>query len=112
MQSKVTEIQVQFWRCLNAVMIRHGVDYPNFKGFMAMANWNAVCIVYGSGSSNDKMENRERTCLLHWSTSLQKHTQKHIKEAFQQQHIILCNQYKDSKSMEDAETRYLAIQSW
>ena len=73
LQSEDTEIQVQFWRCLNAVMTRHGVDYPNFKGFMAdsaMANWNAVRIVYGSGSSNDKMENRERIFLLHWSTSL------------------------------------------
>jgi hypothetical protein len=86
MQSEDTKIQVQFWRCLNVVMTRHGIDHPNFKGFMAdsaMANWNAVRIVYGNGSANDKMENRERTCLLHWTTSLHLHTQKHIKEAFQ-----------------------------
>jgi hypothetical protein len=115
MQSEDTEIQIQFWRCLNTVMARHGVDHPNFKGFMAdsaMANWNAVRIVYGSGSANDQMENRERTCLLHWTTSLQKHTQKYIKEEFQQQHSTLCKQYKDSKTMEEAETRYLAIRSW
>jgi len=31
----------------------------------AMANWNAVRIVYGSGSAKEEMENRERTCLLH-----------------------------------------------
>jgi len=68
--------------------------------------------VYGTGFANDKMEDRERTCLLHWSTSLQKHTQKHIKEAFQQQHNTLCKQYKDAKTMEEAETRYLAIRSW
>jgi hypothetical protein len=115
MQSEDTEIQVQFWKCLNNVMSQHGIEHPNFKGFMAdsaMANWNAVRIVYGSGSAKDEMENRERTCLLHWSTSLQKHTQKHIKEAFQQQHNTLCKQYKDAKSMEEAETRYLAIRSW
>jgi hypothetical protein len=85
---------------------------PNFKGFMAdsaMANWNAIRIVYGTGSVDEKMENRERTCLLHWSSSLHKHTQKHIKETFQQQHITLYKQYKDSKTMEQAETRYLAI---
>jgi len=67
-------------------MAHHKVDNPNFKGFMAdsaMANWNAIYIVYGNGSANEKMENHERTCLLHWSSSLHKHTQKHIKEAFQ-----------------------------
>jgi len=68
MQSEDTEIQVQFWKSLNAVMSRHGVDHPNFKGFMAdsaMANWNAVRIVYGNGCAEDKMQNQERTCLLH-----------------------------------------------
>ena len=85
-QSEDTEVQVQFWRSLNAVMHRHGVENPNFKGFIAdsaMANWNAVRIVYGSGSANIEMENRERTCLLHWSTPLHRHTQKYIKEALQ-----------------------------
>ena len=67
-------------------MQRYGVPNPNFKEFMAdsaMANWNVVCIVYGNGSANEEMKNCERTCLLHWSTSLWKHTQKHIKESFQ-----------------------------
>ena len=115
MQSEDTEVQVQFWRSLNAVMHRHGVESPNFKGFMAdsaMANWNAVRIVYGNGSANVEMENRERTCLLHWSTSLHRHTQKYIKEALQHQHITLCKQYKDSESMDQAEVCYLAIRSW
>ena len=115
MQSEDTQIQVQFWQSLNAVMHRHGVRNPNFKGFMAdsaMANWNAVRIVYGSGSANVEMVNRERTCLLHWSTFLHKHTQKYIKEPFQHQHITLCKQYKDSENMDQAEVRYLAIRSW
>ena len=115
MQSEDTEIQVQFWKSLNVVMARHGIHEPNFKGFMAdsaMANWKAVRIVYGSGSAEEKMEDRERTCLLHWSTSLQKHTQKYIKADLQCQHTTLCKQYKDSKSMEEAEIRYLAICSW
>ena len=115
MQSEDTEVQVHFWRSWNAVMARYGINHPNFKGFIAnsaMANWNAVRIVYRSGIASEKMENRERTCLLHWSTSLHKRTQKHIKEAFHQQHITLCKQYKDSKSMDQAEQRYLAIRSW
>ena len=115
MQSEDTEVQVHFWRSLNAVMSQHGVLNPNFKGFMAdsaMANWNAVRIVYSSGSAHEVMENCERTCYLHWSNSLHKHTQKHIKQSLQQQHIALCKQYKESKSVDEAEIRYLAIRSW
>ena len=114
MQSEDTEVQVQFWQSLNAVMHRHGVRNLNFKGFMAdsaMAIWNAVRIVYDSGSANVEMVNRERTCLLHWSTSFHKHMQKYIKEPFQHQHITLCKQYKDSENMDQAEVRYLAIWS-
>ena len=77
MQSEDTEVQVQFCRSLNAVMSQHGVHNPKFKGFMAdsaMANWNAVRIVYGSGSAHEVMENCKRMCLLHWSNSLHKHT--------------------------------------
>ena len=95
MQSKDTRIQVRFWRSLNVVMSRLGVENPNFKGFMedsAMANWNAVSIVYGSGSAHKVMENCERTCLLHWSNSLHKHTHKYIKQSLQQQRIALCKQ--------------------
>jgi len=58
------------------------------------------------------MENRERICLLHWSTSLEKHTQKYIKEAFHKHRISLCKQYKDLKNMDQAKTRYLAIRLW
>jgi len=68
MQSEDMKIQVQFWGCLNNVMSKNRVDHPNFKGFMAdnaMANWNAVRIVYGNGLANEKMENQERTWLLH-----------------------------------------------
>jgi len=95
-------------------MERYGLANPNFKGFMAhsaMANWNVVRIVYSNGSVDEIMENRKRTCLLHWSISLHKHTQKYIKGTFQQ-HMSLCRQYKDSKNMDQAETRYLAIRAW
>jgi len=115
MKFEDTEMQVQFGMSLNAGMARHYVDHPNFKGFMAdstIANWNAVHIVYGIGSTNDKMEIHEWTCLLHWSTSLQKYIWKHIKEAFQQQYNTLCKQYKNAKTMEEAKTHYVAIQSW
>ena len=45
MQSEDCTAQVLFWRNLNLVVQRHGVDDIQFKGFMAdsaQANWNAV----------------------------------------------------------------------
>jgi hypothetical protein len=47
------------------------------------------------------MENRERTCLLHWTTLLRRHTQKYIKPDMQDQHNRLCKQYKDSDDDQD-----------
>ena len=44
MQSEDVAAQIFFWRNLNAVVMRHGVEEPNFKGFMAnsmQANRNA-----------------------------------------------------------------------
>ena len=75
----------------------------------AYANWNAVQIVYGNGDPKVPMENQKYTYLLHWTTSLQWHTQKHIKPDMQDQHNRLFKQFKDSKTMEEAESRYLAI---
>jgi hypothetical protein len=85
------------------------------KGFMAdsaQANWNVVQIVYGSGDPKVPMENRERTSLVQWTTSLKRHTQKFIKPNMQDQYNHLCKQCKDSKTMDEAESRYLAIRAW
>ena len=68
MQSENYTAQVLFWKNLNSVVQRHGVDDIQFKGFMAdsaQANWNAMRIVYGGGDPAIRMENRERTCLFH-----------------------------------------------
>ena len=58
------------------------------------------------------MENRERSCLLHWTTSLNRHTEKLIRPELQETHKRLCKQYKDAKSIAEAEERYLGIKSW
>ena len=103
------------WKCLNEVMARHGINPVNFKGFMAdsaAANWNAVRKMYGSGDPKLVMEVRERTCLLHWMTSLNRHTDNYIKSEFQKQHYVLYKQYKDSKTSVEAEVRYFAIRVW
>ena len=58
MQSKELAAQTVFWRNLNVVVERHGMQNPNFKGFMAdsaQANWNVVRIVYGSGDPAVRM---------------------------------------------------------
>jgi hypothetical protein len=64
-------------------MARHGVHSVNFKGFMAdsaQANWNVVHIIYGSGDATEKMVDKERTCLFHWTQSLEKHTKADIRQ--------------------------------
>ena len=115
MQSEDVAAQSVVWKNLNAVMARHGVQSVNFKGFMAdsaQANWNAVRIIYGSGDATEKMVDKERTCLFHWTQSLEKHTKADIRQDLQSQHQKLCQQYKNAKSMAEAETKYLAIRAW
>jgi hypothetical protein len=68
--------QKRMWLSLNRVMERHGVSHPQFKGFMVdstQVNWIAVRMVYGSGNPSVKMVDRERSCLLHWTTSPNRH---------------------------------------
>ena len=77
MKSKSAEHQKQMWRSMLAVMDRHGVFDVNFCGFMAdstQANFNAVREIFGSGDKSQPMENRERTCLFHWTMTLDRHT--------------------------------------
>jgi hypothetical protein len=96
-------------------MTQHGVNKVNFKGFMAdsaQVNWNVVRIIYGSGDASEKMVDRERTCLVHWTQSLEKHTKANIRQDLQYQHRILCQQYKNAKSIVEAETKFLAIRAW
>ncbi len=96
-------------------MGRNGVEAPQFQGFMAdsaQANWNAVRIIYGSGDPKVHMEGHERTCYFHWTQSLEKHTKQYIVHELQDQHRHLCKQYKDARTMAEAETRYWAIRAW
>ena len=114
-QSEDKDAQIIFWKNLNHVMARHGVPLPQFQGFMAdsvQANWNAVRIVYGGGDPKVAMLGHERTCYFHWSQSLEKHTKQFIKHDLQDQHRHLCLQYRNAISMDEAETRYLAIRAW
>jgi len=114
-QSEDREAQLVFWRNLNHVMARHGIPEPQFQGFMAdsaQANWNAMRIVYGSGDPSIPMEGQERTCYFHWMQSLETRTKKYIVHELQDQHMVLCKQYMDARSSEEAETWYLAIRAW
>ena len=64
MQLEDCTAQVIFWRNLNLVVQRNGLDSIEFEGFMAdsaQANWNAVQIVYGRGDPIVPIENCERT---------------------------------------------------
>ena len=115
MQSEDVKAQIVFWSNVNVVAAKMGILEVNFEGFMAdnaQANWNAVDIVYGSGDPSVRMDNRERTCLFHWTQSMEKHTKADIPADLQGQHRRLCKEYKDSKSMEEANIKYLAIRLW
>ena len=114
-QSKDKDAQIIFSKNLNHVMARHGVPLPQFQGFMAdsaQANWNAVWIVYGGGDPKVAMLGRERTCYFHWNQSLEKHMKQFSKHDLQDQHRHLCLQYRNAISMDEVETRYLAIRAW
>jgi hypothetical protein len=69
-------------------------------------------VVYGSGNKQEPMQDRELSCLLHWTTSLNRHTEKLIRVEFQETHKMLCKQYKDAKLMAEVEERYLGIKGW
>ena len=81
-------------------------------GDSAQANWNAVRIVYSSGDPKVPIFGQERTCYFHWSQSLEKHTKQYIKHDLQDLHKHLCLQYRNAISMDEVETRYLAIKAW
>ena len=77
MQLEDVATQSVVWKNLNVVMARHSVWSINLKGFMAdsaLANWNTVHIIYGSGDATETMVDKEKTCLFHWTQSLEKHT--------------------------------------
>lgn len=78
----------------------------------AQANWNVVHVQYGSGDKDVSTEDKERTCLCHWTLCLQRVTFKLIKLEFQQQYKELCKQCKDAKTQEEAKTRYNIIRGW
>jgi hypothetical protein len=49
------------------VVQKHGMDDPNFKGFMANnthANWNALRKIFGYGDPTIAMFGKECTCLF------------------------------------------------
>jgi hypothetical protein len=79
----------------------------------AQANRNAVWVIYGSGDASIiPMKDHERTCLFQWIQSLEKHTKADIRADLQDQHRLLCKQYKNATSPTKSETCYLAIKSW
>jgi hypothetical protein len=90
------------WTKLNETMLKQMFPKPNFKGFMidnTQANWNIIKIIYGYGDPFVRMVNKECTCLFHWIQSFDRHTKNLIKPKLQDQHNILCHQYKNAKSL-------------
>ncbi len=100
---------------LNEMMLKNMFPKSNFKGFMAngaQVNWNIVRIVYGSRDFSIRMVDKEHTCLFHYTQSLHKHTKQLIKLNLQDQHKGLCHQYKNVKSLVEADDLYVIIHCW
>ena len=68
--------------------------------------------IYEDGDPNLPMVAHERTCLFHWYVSLDKVIQKYIKPFMQFQHKQICKDYKNAKTIDDAEIKYHMIYSW
>jgi hypothetical protein len=103
------------WRKFNETMLKHEFPKLDLKGFMAdntQANWNAIKIVYGSGDTYVRMIDKECTCLFLWTQSFDKHTKQLIKPELQDEHKVLCHQYKNATSLGDVESHYALICCW
>lgn len=95
-QLENAQTQIICWENLYVIMLDNGVANINFKGFMVdntHANQVYVRKIYG----------------FHWFTNMGKRTQKHIRLSLQQQSKQLCKEYKDTKSMEATDIKYLVI---
>ena len=116
MQSEDHKAQVLFWENLNIVMARHDLPRHSFKGFMAdsaQANWMAIRIVYGDGSPQNEMVNKERTCLFHWAQSMIKYAKKYVLEGIlRDQHKAMYHQYRIATSLAEADHLYASIRAW
>jgi hypothetical protein len=67
----------------------------------AQANWNVICIVYGTRDPTMKLNDKECTYLFHWTQSLNRHTKQFIASEFQGWHKALCYDYENVKSLEE-----------
>jgi hypothetical protein len=115
MQSERADAQERVWLSLLAVTEKHGMSNVNFKGFMcdsAQANFNVVRVVFGSEDPTVPMENREKMCLFHWKMALEHHTKQLIRADLQDEHIRLCQEYRKSPSIADANAAMASIKAW
>lgn len=114
MKVEDTLAQIKFWEMLNQVMKKNGLQAVSFCGFMAdeaIANWNAIRQVYGQGQSIP-MLGQERSCLFHFKDSLHKHTKKCIVKDKRQQHIELCESWRNATNEDDAKAKYNIIRAF
>ena len=103
------------WRSMLAVIEKHGILDANFCGFMTdstQANVNAVREISGSGDKSQPMENKEKTCMFHWTMTLDRHTKQYIKAELQDMHKRLCYEYWKCRTKTDADTAMEAIKAW
>jgi hypothetical protein len=114
-QSERADTQERVWLSMLSILEKHGLMNINFKGFMydsAQENFNVVRVIFGSGDPTIPMVNKERTCLFHWKMALERHTKQLIRPDLQIEHIRLCQEYRKSQSISDANAAMASIKAW
>jgi hypothetical protein len=58
------------------------------------------------------MENRERTYQFYWRMSLERCTKQLSRSDLQSDHMSLCQDYRKSRTIRDADAAMVAIKAW
>jgi len=75
-----------------------------------MLLWHAT--VWKMWIWRDSWQTTPKRIEIQYTLSMEKHTKADIRQDLQAQHRRLCQQYKNAKSMTEAETKYLVIRVW
>ena len=75
----------------------------------ARTTWNKVRKIYGEGICSMPMVGREHTYLFYWLLNLDKVTQNYMKASLQFQYKQQYEDYKNTKTRDEAKTKYHVI---
>ena len=63
-------------------------------------------------NNGNVLEGQERSCLFHWTDSLNKHTSKYVQPGFQDEHKHICTQWRTARTEDDASALFRKLRGW